>query len=134
MKTKHTQGQWKVSPLMGQIEAFYYSSINKQPTDAENAFYHTTKTICKIETRPLQNTLTEEQQANAVLIAAAPSLMQMVFDLMKCVKRLTEDGLTKEQRDKEAQWLGEAHELLHSINPDYYSNSTSKNPTYKITQ
>lgn len=62
-------------------------------------------------------------KANAQLIAAAPELLQMVYDLKQCIKRLTQDGLSQFDRDTEAQWIGEAHELLNNVNPDYYSNA-----------
>jgi len=64
-----------------------------------------------------------ERQANAQLIAHAPELLQMVYDLKECIKRLTQDDVPQYERDKEAQWEGEAHELLVRINPDYYANA-----------
>lgn len=65
-----------------------------------------------------------EAEANAKLIAAAPELLQMVFSLKECIERLTSDDyLTQYDKDTEAQWIGEAHELLTAINPDYYNNA-----------
>jgi len=52
----------------------------------------------------------------------------MVYDLKKCIERLTSDeALTQYDKDKEAQWVGEAHELLHAVNPDYYTNANAIN-------
>jgi len=50
-------------------------------------------------------------------------LFQMVRDLKNCIKRLSQDGLSQFDRDREAQWEGEAHELLTRINPNYYKNA-----------
>ena len=50
-------------------------------------------------------------------------LFQMVRDLKDCIKRLSQDNLSQIERDKEAQWEGEAHELLTRINPNYYKNA-----------
>jgi len=106
MKTKHTPGQWATKE--GQI----YTQ-------------ETGKTLALI---PYFDEENEEQQANAQLIMYAPELLQMVYDLKKCIERLTNDNLElhQEDRDKEAQWIGEAHELLHAINPDYYTNANAK--------
>ena len=52
-------------------------------------------------------------------------LFQMVKDLKNCIKRLSQDNVTQFDRDKEAQWEGEAHELLVRINPNYYRNANS---------
>ena len=67
----------------------------------------------------------QEEGANAHLIANAPELLQMVFDLKNCIRRLTSEKLSQMDIDKEAQWEGEAHELLLKINPDYYSNANA---------
>lgn len=50
-------------------------------------------------------------------------LFQMVKDLKNCINRLSQDGLSQFDRDREAQWEGEAHELLSRINPNYYKNA-----------
>jgi len=50
-------------------------------------------------------------------------LFQMVKDLKSCIKRLAQDGISQFERDTEAQWEGEAHELLSRINPNYYRNA-----------
>ena len=65
----------------------------------------------------------EEEGANAQLIAHAPELFEMVKQLKWCIKRLTADNLSQFDRDAEAQWEGEAHELLTKINPDFYKNA-----------
>lgn len=67
----------------------------------------------------------EEEEANARLIAHAPELFEMVRSLKDCIRRLTQDDLTQEERDKEAQWEGEAHELLIRANPNYYKNANT---------
>lgn len=64
-----------------------------------------------------------EALENATLMASAPELFQMVLDLKNCIKRLTQDNLSQYERDTEAQWEGEAHELLTRINPGYYKNA-----------
>ncbi len=51
-------------------------------------------------------------------------LFEMVYNLKKCVERLTsDDALTQFDKDAEAQWIGEAHELLYKVNPNYYKNA-----------
>jgi hypothetical protein len=48
----------------------------------------------------------------------------MVKDLKDCIKRLTSDEeMSQFDMDAEAQWIGDAHELLYKINPDYYRNA-----------
>jgi hypothetical protein len=107
MKTAHTQGEWKAIGLeirhknRGLILANVYSHL------------------------PI-NQSREEAEANAQLIAHAPELLQMVYNLKQCIKRLIEDDITQEERDKEAQWEGEAHELLYKINPNYYYNANAQ--------
>jgi hypothetical protein len=97
MKTKHTQGFWMANE--GQI----YPE-------------QTGKTLAFI---PYFDENNDEQNANAKLIAAAPELLKMVYDLKNCIKRLTSDELTQFDKDLEAEWIGEAHELLYKINPNY---------------
>ncbi len=70
----------------------------------------------------------KEEEANAILIAHAPKLLRMVRDLKDCIKRLTEDNLSQFDRDREAEWIGDAHELLQSVNPNYYDNANSQQP------
>ncbi len=69
----------------------------------------------------------ESAQANAAFIVTAcnnyEALFQMVRDLKNCVQRLTQDNVSQYDRDTEAQWEGEAHELLTRINPNYYKNA-----------
>lgn len=43
-------------------------------------------------------------------------LLQMVKDLKNCVSRLCSDNATQYLRDAEAEWIGEAHELLNRLN------------------
>ena len=97
MKTQHTQGAWLTNE--GQI----YPE-------------QTGKTLALI---PYFDENNDEQDANAKLIAAAPELLKMVYDLKNCIKRLTSDELTQFDKDQEAEWIGEAHELLYKINPNY---------------
>lgn len=54
-----------------------------------------------------------------------PELIQMVIDLQHCIERLCEDRVTQFDRDREAQWIGEAHELLFKINPEYCQNKAT---------
>jgi hypothetical protein len=53
-------------------------------------------------------------------------LFQMVRDLKNCIARLTSEKLDQFEIDKEAYWIGEAHELLSKINPNYYTNANKK--------
>jgi len=64
-----------------------------------------------------------QAEANAKLIAAAPEMFEMIRKLKDCIKRLSQDDLSQFDRDTEAQWEGEAHELLTRINPGYYKNA-----------
>jgi hypothetical protein len=50
-------------------------------------------------------------------------LFQMVKDLKNCISRLTSEKLDQSEVDLEAYWIGEANELLHKINPNYYTNA-----------
>lgn len=110
MNIHHTPGPWIVANSGGTVIAHNGIKYNR---------------ICELEKMPLS--ITPEIETNAKLIAAAPELLQMVYDLKKCIERLTDDNLElhQEDRDKEAQWIGEAHELLHKINPNYYKNANS---------
>lgn len=109
MNTKHTAGKWVIVQ--------------------HSQFCNGTEIVCngKVITTILNQRATDiEGKANAKLMAAAPELLQMVYDLKKCIERLTGDNiLSQEDKDKEAQWVGEAHELLYSVNPDYYKNANS---------
>jgi hypothetical protein len=62
------------------------------------------------------------------LVRENAELFQMVRHLKSCVKRLAEDDVSQFERDTEAQWEGEAHELLVRINPNYYRNANEKQP------
>jgi hypothetical protein len=86
MKTKHTPGKW-TKTIDDRIETTY-------PTDGqgnellkgEDPTYFRTITICKIETRPLQNVLNEEQKANAKLIQNAPELLKALNNAIRFIK------------------------------------------------
>ena len=107
MNTTHTSGNWTLEYCLD--NSIFVKS-------GENFISH-------IETQE-NSGISDEMNANARLIAAAPELLQMVYDLKKCIERLTSDtNLTQEDKDKEAQWVGEAHELLAVINPNYYNNA-----------
>lgn len=106
MNNKHTTGKWKATGL--EIRHANNSMI------LANVYKHLPS-----------NQSEEEAAANAQLIAHAPELLQMVYDLKQAVNRLSQDGLTQFNRDTEAQIEGEAHELLHRINPDYYKNANA---------
>lgn len=105
MNNKHTPGQWAKSKTINDYAIY---SDNNDSKDIA-AVYQYSRSIPP-----------EEAEANAQLIAAAPELFKMVYDLKQAVNRLSQDGLTQFDRDTEAQIEGEAHELLHRINPDYY--------------
>lgn len=49
----------------------------------------------------------------------------MVKSLKECIQRLTSDHLSQFDRDLEAYWIGEAHELLIGINPNYQRKEAS---------
>lgn len=109
MKSKHTQGKWLLSNNHDNNEQVIRSNGN---------------IICNMDVDRHKSCVNDkESEANAKLIAAAPELLQMVYDLKQCVKRLSQDGLSQHERDTESQWEGEAHELLRRINPDYYDNA-----------
>jgi len=76
--------------------------------------------IYKAEGKPVQGT-DEQIQHNFILYNR--ELFQMVKDLKDCINRLSQDNLSQLERDNEAQWEGEAHELLTRINPNYYKNA-----------
>jgi len=106
MRIKHTPGQWgKRASLSSDFHHIRYI------TDEDG------NEIAKIRHNLEQSQ--KEALANAQLIAKAPELLQMVNDLKNCIQRLTSDNLTQSKRDLESEWVGNAHELLHNINPDY---------------
>jgi hypothetical protein len=53
-------------------------------------------------------------------------LFNMVKDLKNCIARLTSEKLEQSEIDLEAYWIGEAHELLSEINPNYYTNANKQ--------
>ena len=113
MKNKHTAGQWVKGTNTSKRDWMQIYCNGKMIADV--------KELSKKGQR--KATDFEEEGANAHLIAHAPELLQMVYDLKQCIQRLTQDNLSQSERDTEAQWEGEAHELLLKINPDYYSNA-----------
>lgn len=118
MNTKHTTGQWIAKDVHDSTRVFEIKSDTGKNIATIWQYNNGTKAIDGYE-----------QQANAQLIAHAPELLQMVYDLKQAVKKLSQDDLTQFDRDREAQIEGEAHELLTKINPDYYSN-TNKNTVH----
>lgn len=113
MNTKHTKGQWIKHPKKG-LKTFWQIRCNGKVIalikELSNKGNRTVKDI-------------EEESANAQIIMYAPELLQMVRDLQNCVKRLTQDNLSQFDRDLEAEWISNSHELLNVINPDYYNNA-----------
>ena len=116
MNTKHTPGPWKA-------RTFNYPHGAETRIEPEDSIY-TVATIFISSIAPEE--VRETDKANVRLITAAPELLQMVYDLKKCIKRLTEDNLLQFQKDAEAEWIGEAHELLMKVEPDYYRNANQK--------
>lgn len=110
MNTKHTPGEWHTSKTINDFSIYSDKETSK---DIALVFQYS------------RSIPEEEAKANAELIAAAPELLQMVYDLKQAVKRLSQDDLTQFDRDREAQIEGEAHELLYKINPDYYNNANT---------
>ena len=113
---KHTPGPWVYRQSRGN-NAYEYKVVIPGG-----------RTICEMEANDLEDIKTVI--ANAALIASAPQLkkeneelFEMVRQLKNCINRLSQDGLTQHERDTEAQWEGEAHELLARINPNYYRNA-----------
>jgi hypothetical protein len=121
MTNQHTPGTWQIGN--GEFSRQYANGImSKLPT---GEIIH----ICSISNLLDGKNNTDkwiEAEANANLIAAAPELLQMVYDLKECVKRLSQDNLSQYDRDTEAQQEGEANELLIRINPNYYKNANEK--------
>ena len=117
MNTKHTPGEWDIFPISQNTVIIKSDEFR---ADKKGTY------ISEIKWDRASGGLSEEDYNNAQLIAYSPELLEMVYLLMKCVKRLTDDNLTQEQRDAEAEWIGEAHELLYSINPDYYKNANEQ--------
>ena len=114
MKTKHTQGQW--------IKGTNTSSRDWMKIYADGKLIAEVKELSKKGERKASDF--EEEGANVHLIAHAPELLQMVKNLKDCIKRLTSNAaLSQFDMDVEAEWVGDAHELLYKINPDYYRNA-----------
>ena len=114
MKTKHTQGQW--------IKGTNTSSRDWMKIYADGKLIAEVKELSKKGERKASDF--EEEGANAQLIMYAPQLLQMVKDLKDCIGRLTSDTeMSQNDKDVEAEWVGDAHELLYKINPDYYRNA-----------
>mgnify|MGYP003435219427 FL=1 len=110
MENKHTPGQWIISE----------NWLKNIPCIRANG-----NLIAELPDNEINGIDKEQAEANAQLIAAAPELLQMVYDLKQAVKRLSQDDLSQYDRDTEAQIEGEAHELLQRIIPDYYKNANA---------
>lgn len=122
MKNKHTAGTWeykKVTPTQIIIGIKGYGTDDNYRKDNRCGQI----AIIKGWDGDKTTTLSTEDEANAQLIAHAPELLQMVYDLKKCIKELSQDNVSQFDRDTLAQWEGEAHELLTRINPDWYDNA-----------
>ena len=114
MKTKHTQGQW--------IKGTNTAKRDWMKIYAQGKLIAEVKELSKKGER--KATDVEQEGANAHLIMYAPELLQMVKSLKDCIKRLTSDEeMSQFDMDAEAEWIGDAHELLYKINPDYYQNA-----------
>ena len=115
MNTKHTQGQW--------VKGTNTAKRDWMQIRCNGKIIAEIKELSKKGERKAKDF--EEEGANAQLIMYAPELLQMVYNLKKCIERLTSDDLElhKEDKDKESQYVAEAHELLYVINPDYYTNA-----------
>lgn len=75
------------------------------------------------EGQPVQVEGFTDEQIQHNFILYNRELFQMVRNLKDCINRLSQDNLSQLERDNEAQWEGEAHELLTRINPNYYKNA-----------
>ncbi len=115
MKIAHTQGEWKKGTDTSSKEWMRVYCDGKLIAEAKQLS----------RTGERKATDFHEEEANALLIAHAPQLLRMVKDLKDCIKRLTEDGISQFDKDAEAEWIGDAHELLHKANPHYYSNANA---------
>jgi len=130
MNTKHTPGPWRFKKTTSEEYKNHIDySIHADEQDLHTVINEENSPLWKF--RPhiadvIFGRSNEEREANARLITAAPELLQMVYDLKKCIKRLTEDNLFQFQKDAEAEWIGEAHELLMKVEPDYYRNANQK--------
>lgn len=114
METKHTKGQW--------IKGTKTSKRDWMKIYSNGKLIAEVKELSKKGER--KATDFEEENANAHLIAHAPELLQMVKDLKDCIHRLTSDiEMSQNDIDTEAEWIGDAHELLYKINPNYYQNA-----------
>ena len=76
MKTQHTKGEWRVVDSGGTVIAL------SQDRDRYT-------TICKLETIPLR--ISEEVEANAKLIAAAPALLTEAQKLIDNIRDYLSD-------------------------------------------
>lgn len=115
MFTQGKTGKWKVVPYSNCCLTIQCEGFRE---DNKGGY------IGEIKWERAAGGINAEDTANAELIAASPELFQMVRDLKDCIRRLTSDeALTQYDKDTEAQWEGEAHELLTRINPNYYKNA-----------
>lgn len=105
MKTLHTPSPWFVANSGGCV--LHHNGIRYDK-------------IAILETSPLL--ITEEVEANAQLIAIAPDLLEMLHGTMKALNRMIE----KHDPDSiEAEWVGNAHEVIHKATKGYYNNANS---------
>ncbi len=101
MKTKHTDSPWEAVPQM----PTGYTIENEQGQLIA-------VTQCDEEYNKENPVTQAEEVVNAELIASAPELLRMVYDLMKAI--------TDDSHANDAERLAtEAHALLHRINPEY---------------
>ena len=96
----------------------YYAPQGDYICEAVNNYQELKKSVYMLNDSV--NFLSKEREA---LRNSNAELFQMVKDLKNCIQRLTQDNLSQYERDIEAQWEGEAHELLLKINPNYYKNA-----------
>lgn len=62
-------------------------------------------------------------EANAKLISSAPELLETLHGTMKALSRM----IDKHDPDSiEAEWIGNAHEVLHKATGGYYKNANEK--------
>lgn len=127
--SKHTPGELHLSSkLKGDEYSVYILSDKNHPLAiAQYSVYFDIDTAEANAARIVEcwngyNSLLEE---NKKLKEINGELFQMVKDLKGCINRLTEDGLKQIDRDHEAQWIGEANDLIVKINPNYYQNANA---------
>ena len=99
----------KVLPIVGypDVEFTFDSAVNKERI--KDILRMIPDSHVMIETlKPLEEYTGERTEQD--------ELINMVRSLKNCIIRLTQDNVTQEQRDLEAYWIGEANELLLTVN------------------